>query len=470
MAGRALGVSEPNIQSLQSRLRGQLIRPADPAYESARRVYNGMIDKRPAMIVRCADVADVINAVNFARENRLTVAIRGGSHNVAGFAVCDGGLVIDLSSMKGIRVDPVSRTVRIEGGCTWGDVDHATHAFGMAVPGGIISTTGVAGLTLGGGIGYLTRKYGLSCDNLLSADVVTADGNVVTASAKQAPELFWALRGGGGNFGVVTSFEFRLHPVSTVVAGPILYPIEKAREALRVYRDYMNRAPEDFNAFFAFLIVPPGPPFPEHLHMKTLCGVVCCYTGDPRGAADAMRPFTDFGPPAFAHTGEIPFPVLNSIFDPLLPPGLSHYWKADFMRELSEEAIDVYVKYGPAIPTIHSAMHIYAVNGAAQRVRNDETAYSYRDASFGNVIAAVCTDAADIPRHRQWVKEFWSAMHPHSAGGAYVNFLMEEGDERIRASYRGNYGRLVEVKDRYDPENLFHVNQNIRPSGSAAQA
>jgi FAD/FMN-containing dehydrogenase len=448
-----------------------LIRPGDETYESARQVYNRMIDKRPAMIVRCADSADVATAVNFARDNNLTVAIRCGSHNVAGFAVCDDGIVIDLSTMKGVRVDQQARTARIEGGCTWGDVDRAMHPLGLAVPGGIISTTGVAGLTLGGGIGYLTRKYGLSCDNLLSAEVVTADGATVTASAKENPDLFWALRGGGGNFGVVTSFEFRAHPVRNVVAGPILYPMESARDALRMYRHYMNYAPEDINAFFAFLIVPPAPPFPEHLHGKTVCGVVCCYLGDPKGAEDAIRPLMEFGPPVFAHTGEVPFPALQSIFDPLLPAGLHHYWKADFMKDLNEDAIDVYVKYGPAIPTVQSAMHIYPVNGAAHRMRNEDTAFAYRDANYANVIAAVCPDASDIPLHKEWVREFWSQMHPHSAGGAYVNFLMEdEGEERIAASYRGNYARLAEIKAQYDPKNLFCLNQNIRPAANASNA
>jgi FAD/FMN-containing dehydrogenase len=470
MAGQALKVTEQHIQDFAKRLRGKLIRPGDELYESARRVYNGMIDKRPAMIVRCANAADVIAAVHFARENSFQIAIRAGGHNVAGFAVCDGGMVIDLSPMKGIRVDPVSRTARVEGGCTWGDLDHATHAFGLVTPGGIISTTGVAGLTLGGGIGHLTRKFGLSCDNLISADVVTADGSLVTASATEHPDLFWALRGGGGNFGVVTSFEFRLHALKTVVAGPILYPLERARDALRLYRHYMSNAPEDMNAFFAFLIVPPGPPFPERLHGKTLCGVVCCYTGDPKGAEDAIRPFKDFGPPEFAATHEMPVPALQSFFDPLLPPGLSHYWKADFMKDLSEDAIDVYVKYGPLIPTVSSAMHIYPVSGAAHRLSNDATAFSYRDANYVNVIAAVCPDAADIPRHKEWVREFWSAMHPHSAGGAYVNFLMEEGDERIAASYRGNYERLAKIKSRYDPANLFRVNQNIRPAAGSSNA
>jgi FAD/FMN-containing dehydrogenase len=454
---------------LQARFRGEVVVPGHPAYDSARKVYNAMIDKRPRVIVRCADTADVISAVKYARQNHLRAAIRGGGHNGGGLGTCDDGLVIDLGRMKGVHVDTADGTIRVEGGCTWGDVDHATSAFGLATPSGIISTTGVAGLTLGGGIGHLTRKYGLLCDNLISADVVTAGGKMLTASDAENPDLFWALRGGGGNFGVVTSFEFRLHPVNTVTAGPILYSLEKSRGALRMYRDYMNSAPEDINAFFAFLIVPPGPPFPERLHGKTVCGVVSCYTGAPEGAEAAIRPFMEFGPPEFAVTHEMPFAALQRFFDPLLPAGMNHYWKADFMRDLSDEAIEVYAKYGPEVPTVSSAMHIYPVNGAAHRVSNDATAFSYRDANYVNVIAAVCPDAADIPRHRKWVREFWSAMHPHSAGGAYVNFLMEdEGDERVAASYRGNYKRLAEIKSRYDPQNLFCVNQNIRPAGAAS--
>jgi FAD/FMN-containing dehydrogenase len=446
-------------------VRGELILPVDGGYDAARKVYNAMIDKHPALIMRCADIADVIAAVNFAREHKLAIAIRGGSHNVAGFGTCDDGLVIDLSRMKGIRVDPVKRTVRAEGGCTWGDVDHATHAFGLAAPGGIISTTGIAGLTLGGGIGHLTRKYGLSCDNLISADVVTADGRLITASADQNADLFWGLRGGGGNFGVVTSFEFRLHPVSTVFAGPILYPLEKSKDALRFYRDYMAKAPEDMNAFFAFLIVPPGPPFPEHLHNKTLCGVVCCYTGSLDKAEQVVRPLREFGPPVFEHVGPIPFPMLQSAFDALVPPGLQNYWKADFVKDLTDEVIEAHVKYGPDVPTIHTALHIYPVSGAAHRVGRDDTAFSYREAGFTHVIAALYPDPADTPKNKTWVQNYWSELHPHSAGGAYVNFMMEEGEDRVAASYRDNYERLARVKAKYDPNNLFHVNQNIKPAG-----
>jgi FAD/FMN-containing dehydrogenase len=452
------------IATFKAALRGKLFRPNDEGYDEARRVWNGMIDRRPVAIVRCAGVADVIAAVNFAREQGLPVAIRGGSHNVTGNAVCDGGVVIDLSNMKGIRVDPEKRTVRAEGGCTWGDVDHATHVFGLAAPGGIISTTGIAGLSLGGGIGHLTRKYGLSCDNLISADVVLADGSFVTASEKKNPDLFWGLRGGGGNFGVVTSFEFKAHPVSEVMAGPILWPLEKSREALRLYRDFMDKAPEDFNAFFAFLIVPPGPPFPKELHNKTMCGVVAMYTG-PQAKADAVvAPLRKFGPPALDFFGPLPFPVVQSMFDALVPEGLQNYWKADFVTVLSDVLIEAHVTHGPGIPTINSALHIYPVSGAANRVGKGDTAFFYRDAKYVHVIAAMYPNPADTAKNVAWVRDYWSALHPHSAGGAYVNFLMEEGEDRVRATYGDNYERLVAVKRTYDPTNLFRLNQNIRPT------
>jgi len=371
---------------------------------------------------------------------------------------------VEESTMKGIRVDPEKRTVRAEGGCTWGDLDHATHVFGLAAPGGIISTTGIAGLSLGGGIGHLTRKYGLSCDNLLSADVVLADGSFVTASEKKNPDLFWGLRGGGGNFGVVTSFEFKLHPVSEVMAGPILWPLEKSREALRLYRNFMDEAPEDFNAFFAFLIVPPGPPFPQNLHNKTLCGVVAMYTG-PQAKADAvLAPLRKFGPPVLDFFGPLPYPVVQRMFDALVPEGLQNYWKADFVNELSDEVIEAHVTHGPGIPTINSAMHIYPVSGAANRVGKGDTAFFYRDAKYVHVIAAMYPNPADTAKNVAWVRDYWSALHPYSAGGAYVNFLMEEGEDRVRATYGANYDKLVAIKRTYDPNNLFRLNQNVRPT------
>ncbi len=466
-------LQDSDIQYFKQTFRGSVLTPEDQGYDEARSVYNRMIDRRPRLIARCRNVADVISAVNFARLHDLPPAIRGGGHNVAGFGVCDDGIVIDMSLMKGVRVDPEQRTVRAEAGCTWGDVDHATHAFGLAAPGGIISTTGIAGLTLGGGVGHLTRKYGLSCDSLVSVDVVTADGRFLVASDDRNADLFWAIRGGGGNFGVVTSFEYRLHPVRDVVAGPILYTLDKAREAMRRYRDFMNGAPDEVNAFFAFLKVPPGPPFPETMWNQTMCGAVTCYLGPPERVNDVLRPLIEFGPPALVGLMEMPFPALQSAFDPLVPKGLLHYWKADFVDELTDDMIDVHVQFGPMIPTISSALHIYPVSGAAQQRGRHETAWSYRDAQYVHVIAAMYENDADTEGNRAWVREYWKALHPLSAGGAYVNFLMDQQDEdegRVAASYRDNYERLASVKAKYDPANMFSLNQNIKPAATPISA
>lgn len=460
----APGLTDPAMDTLIATLRGRAIRPGQDDYEAARKVYNAMIDRRPRLIAQCADVADVIRCVNFARDQKLPLAVRGGGHSVPGFGTCDDGVVIDLGRLKGIRVDAAQRVARVEGGCTWGDVDHATHVFGLATPGGLISTTGVGGLTTGGGFGYLTRKYGLVCDNLLSADVVTADGALRTASAAENPDLFWAIRGGGGNFGIVTSFEFRLHPISMVYAGPVLYPLEQAAEAMRFFDDFLQTSPRELSAFFAFMIVPPGPPFPEALHMKTVCGIMCCYCGDVADGETITQPLRDFGPPAFAHTGPMPYPVLQSLFDPLLPPGLQHYWKADFTNDLREAGIAAHLQYGPRIPTVNSAMHIYPMDGAVHDVPRDATAFAYRNVRYSHILAAVSPDPAPMPQYREWVRDYWSALHPHSAGGAYVNFLMDEGEERIASSYTENYRRLAAVKAKYDPGNVFRVNQNIKPA------
>jgi FAD/FMN-containing dehydrogenase len=458
-------IEETAIAGLRTGLRGELVQPDDQGYDEARKVYNGMIDKRPALIARAADAADVISAVNFARDNEMLLAVRGGGHNGAGLGTNDGGLVIDLSPMRGVRVDPEARTVRVEGGATWGEVDHATHAFGLAVPTGIISSTGVGGLTLGGGHGYLTRKYGLTIDNLLSADVVLADGSLVTTSEEAYEDLFWAIRGGGGNFGVVTSFEFKAHPVSTIIGGPTLWPLEQASEAMRFYRDFMEQASEDVYGFFAFLKVPPGPPFPEHLHFKTMCAVVWCYVGAPEEAEEVFRTAREFGPPAFEFLGSMPLPALNGMFDALFPAGMQWFWKHNFVNELSEESISLYVEHGSKIPTLLSAIHLYPVDGAAHQVGEDETAFSYRSARWSAVYVGIDPDPANKDLVAGWAKDTWEALHPHSAGGAYVNMTMEEGEDRIRASYRGNYDRLVEVKEKYDPTNLFSVNQNIKPQG-----
>lgn len=450
------------VTELSTLVRGHIVQPTDADYDATRAVYNGMIDRYPGLIIQCRDVADVMHCVNFAREQSLLLAVRGGGHNGGGLGTCDQGMVIDLRHMKGIRVDPAARTVRVEGGCTWSEVDHATHAFGLAVPCGIISSTGVGGLTLGGGLGHLTRKCGLTIDNLLEADVVLADGSLVTANAQQHTELYWALRGGGGNFGVVTSFLFRAHPVKMVMAGPTFWPLEKAAEVMRWYRDFIVTAPEDLNGFFAFLTVPPVAPFPESLHGQKVCGVVWCYTGDD--ADKVFKPIAEFGPPLLHAIMPLPFPALQGFFDGLYPAGDQWYWRADFVNELSDASIAEHVKFAARMPTPQSTMHLYPIDGAAHRVKSGDTAFSYREARWGAVFAGVSNDVADVPAITAWTKNYWDAVHPYSAGGAYVNMMMDdEGDERVRASYRDNYPRLAAVKKRYDPGNLFRVNQNIKP-------
>ncbi len=453
-----------SVAELKTNLRGRVIEPQDADYDDARTVYNAMIDKKPRLIARCADVADVIYAVNFARNNGLLLAIRSGGHNGGGLGICDDGLVIDLSLIKYTRVDPNARTVTVGGGCTWGDVDHATHIFGLAAPSGIISTTGVGGLTLGGGIGHLTRKCGLTIDNLVSADLVLADGRFVKANTEENPDLFWAIRGGGGNFGVVTSFTFRLHPIDTVYAGPMLYELNEATEVMRWYRQFIKSAAEDLNGWFAFMTVPPGPPFPEDLHLKKMCGIVWTWAGDQSKAEETFKPIRAFKKPALDLVGPLPQPVLQGMFDGLYPPGLQWYWRADFVRELSDEAIAEHVQFAEALPSMHSTMHLYPINGAAARVGKDETAWNYRDATWSQVMVGVDPDPANNEKTISWTKRYWDALHPYSAGGAYVNFMMDEGEERVKATYGDNYKRLVEIKNKYDPGNLFRVNQNIRPS------
>ena len=458
-------IDQATIEEFKASLRGQLIQPSDEDYKEACKIYNAMIDRRPGMIACCADVADVMAAVNFAREHDVLVAIRGGGHNGPGLGTCDDGLVIDLSPIKYTRVDPQARTVQVGGGCTWGDVDHATHAFGLATPSGVVSTTGVGGLTLGGGHGYLTRKYGLTIDNLLAADMVLADGSFVTVSAEKNQDLFWAIRGGGGNFGVVTEFRFQLHPVHTIVGGPTLWHQEQTTEVMQWYRDFMQEAPEDLYGFFAILTVPPGPPFPEELHLKKMCGVVWCYTGPEAKAEEVFQPISEFGPPAMYGIQPMPYPALQGAFDALYPPGLQWYWKGDFVNELTDEAIALHVKHGYEMPTMHSTMHLYPIDGKTHQVGTDETPWDYRRAKWSKVIAGVDPDPENTEAITAWAKEYWEALHPHSAGGAYVNFMMEEGEDRVKATYGSNYERLAAIKQKYDPTNLFQVNQNIKPAG-----
>jgi FAD/FMN-containing dehydrogenase len=453
-----------SIKELKANLRGGAIEPDDKGYDDARRVYNAMIHKKPRLIAQCANVADVIRCVNFSREHDLLLAIRSGGHNAGGLGICDDGLVIDLALMKYTRVDPAARTVTAGAGCTWGDVDHATHVFGLATPSGIISTTGVGGLTLGGGIGHLTRKCGLTIDNLLSADVVLAEGKFVKASADENPDLFWAIRGGGGNFGVVTAFTFKLHPIDTVYGGPMFYELSETADVMKWYRDLIPSAPDDLNGFFAFLTVPPGPPFPEHLHMKKMCGIIWAYTGTLTKAEETFKPIRAFKKAALDLVGPLPQPALQSMFDGVYPPGLQWYWRADFVNELSDDAIAQHIRFGNALPSMHSTMHLYPINGAASRVGKQDTAWNYRDATWAQVMVGVDPDPANNEKIISWTKSYYDALHPYSAGGAYVNFMMDEGEERVKATYGDNYERLVAIKNKYDPDNLFRVNQNIKPT------
>ena len=444
---------------------GQLIGPDDSSYDEARAVYNAMIDKHPALIARCTTPADVASAIAFARKHELLIAIRGGGHNGAGLGTCDDGLVIDLSPMKHVEVDPQARTVRVGGGCTWSEVDGATGEYGLATPSGIISTTGVGGLTLGGGLGHLTRKCGLAIDNLLEAEMVLANGDQVRASADSNPDLYWAIRGGGGNFGVVTSFLFRLHEVGTVVGGPTFWPIEQTAEVLTAYREFLPSAPRELNGFFAVHTVPPGPPFPEAIHLRKVCGVVWCYVGSEQDAAKAMAPLLEAVPEPLMHgVGSMPHAALQGAFDALYPAGEQWYWRADFVNEIPDEAVQIHAKFGAAMPTMKSTMHMYPIDGAVHDVAAGDTAWSYRDATWGSVFAGVDPDPANVATIRSWSIDYFEALHPFSAGGAYVNMMMDEGQERVQASYRGNYDRLARIKAAYDPENVFRVNQNILPA------
>jgi len=449
------------VEKFASQVRGKITFPGDPDYDSIRKVYNAMIDKHPGMFVKCVDVADVIHCVNFGRENGLLVSVRGGGHNAGGLGLCDDGLVIDLSGIKFVLVDPKEKTVKVGGGNVWGEVDHATHPFGLAVPAGIISTTGVGGLTLGGGVGYLARKYGLTIDNLLEADMVLADGSFVTVNANQNADLFWAIRGGGGNFGIVTAFKFRAHPVKTVFGGPTLWPIEKTNEIMKWYHQFIHNAPEELNGFIATLVI-PGPPFPESLHRKQFCGIIWCYVGDLEKAEEVFKPILAMDP-IFQHVGPMPYPAIQTLFDGLLPPGMQWYWRADFFDDLGPELSARHKEYGSKIPTPLSQMHLYPLTGAASRVAKDETPWAYRDAKYAGVIVGVDPDPANATKITQWTKDYWEALHPYSSGGAYLNFIMNEGQERIKASYRQNYDRLTKLKKKYDPNNFFRVNQNILP-------
>ncbi|MCW2802818.1 MAG: oxidoreductase [Propionibacteriaceae bacterium] len=454
-------------EELAAALLGPLVLPDDVDYDQVRAVYNAMINKRPAAIARCRDAVDVVTCIRFARTHGVEIAVRGGGHNAGGLGVWDGALVVDLSLMRSTTVHPDEHTVRADGGCLWADVDHATVGFGMATPSGIIASTGVGGLSLGGGMGYLARRCGLTVDNMLAADVVLADGSFVTASETSHGDLFWALRGGGGNFGVVTSFTFRCHDIGdhgVIIGGPVLYDFAEVADVMRWYRELLPSLPEDLNGWIGIITVPAGPPFPEEIWNRKACAIVWCYVGPHEVAEEVLAPIRAFGSPLLDGIQPMPFTALQSAFVPLYPPGLQWYWRADFFNEISDTAIAVHQKYGAQLPSSLSTMHLYPIDGAASRVRQDATAFSYRDGGWAGVIVGVDPDPANAEAIARWARDYWEELHPTSAGGAYINFMMNEGLDRIRASYRGNYDRLAEIKRRYDPDNVFHVNQNILPA------
>lgn len=451
---------------LKPKLSGELLFLGDAGYEGARKIWNGMIDKRPAMIARCAGTADVMAVVRFAREHDLPVAVRGGGHAVAGHAVCDGGLVIDLSAMTGVRVDPVGRVAWAQGGALWRDLDHETQAFGLAVTGGIVSHTGIGGLTLGGGIGWLMRKHGLSIDNLLSADVVTADGAFLRASEAEHTDLFWGLRGGGGNFGIVTSFEYRLHPLGPMVlAGMLIHPMDDTPEVLAFLRDFLVEAPDELGVIANLRFAPPLPVVPEELHGQPIVALIVCYAGGVEEGEEVVGPLREFGQPALDAIAPKPYTAHQAMLDPAFPHGRHYYWKSSELPPLTDDAIDVIVEQCSTITSPYSSIPVFTLGGAVSRVREEESAYSNRNAAHNiNIVAAWAPGDPEPDRHVEWVRGFWSAMQPH-ATGVYVNFMSDEPQERVRAAYGPEkYDRLVALKNKYDPTNLFHENQNIRPT------
>jgi FAD/FMN-containing dehydrogenase len=453
------------IKMLTEKVRGRVITGSDSDYDEARAVYNAMHDRKPRAIIQCVDSADVMAAVAAGRDVGLDLAIRGGGHSVPGFGTVEGGLVVDLSRMRSVRVDPIKKTARVGGGATWGDVDHATYPFGLAAPGGVVSTTGVAGLTLGGGIGYLTRSVGLSIDNLLSADVVLADGRQVTASDYQNEDLFWALRGGGGNFGVVTSFEFQLHEVRDIVGGPLFYDFDDATAVLECYRSFIDQAPEQLGCFFGWQIAPPLPFIPEGRVGDLFCALVTCWHGPHEEAERVLRPLRDAAEVKAESVALMPFPAMQSAFDALVPKGMRNYWKADFATELTDAVIAAHVEHGKRTPNVSSSMHLHPINGAVRRVGADETAFGHRDKRFAPVIVGIWPDPVDDEANTKWVRDYYAAIHPHSGGtGGYINFMSDDDDHRAADNYGVNYERLSSVKAAYDPDNIFHVNQNIAPA------
>ncbi len=455
MVERTLETSEGTVRELRSCLRGQLLRPGDDGYDTARRVFNGTIDKHPAMILRCAGTSDVVQGVNFAREQSLPLSVRAGGHSVAGKAVCEGGVMLDVSPMKGIRVDPARRTATAQPGLTLREFDHETQAFGLATTMGVISVTGIAGLTLGGGLGWLNGKYGLACDNLISADVVTADGRLVTASATEHEDLFWGVRGGGGNFGVVTSFEYQLHPVRTVLAGGVGYPLGKVREAMRFYHEFASNCPDELSTVAGLGIDSDGNPS---------FGVGVCYCGPLEEGESVLRPLREFGPPSSDDIHPMSYQMLQTSSDANFPPGRQHYWKSGYLVELSEDAVDVMLRFIVKKPSLTTGVGLQQLTGAASRVDPAATAFPHRGRRYDFLIQSNWEEPADSPRNIEWTREFFEAMRPFLRGGVYVNNLGDEGEDRVRAAYSSNYDRLVALKNKYDPTNLFRSTQNIKPT------
>lgn len=459
-------LDEELIGNLKARIHGDVCLPGDSGYEQARSIWNGMIDRHPGLVVRCKGTVDVIEAVNFARDNDLLLSVRGGGHNVSGSAVSDGGLMIDLSLMRGIHVDPEQRTARVQPGINWGDLDRETQLFGLVAPGGIVSDTGVAGLTVGGGFGWLSRKYGLTSDNLLSADVVTADGRLLKASATENPDLFWGIRGGGGNFGIVTSFEFQLHPVGPqVMGGLIIYPFEDAPEVIEFYREFTATTPDELGTLLVLRSAPPAPFIPEHLHGQPIVGIAVCYTGSVEAGAGVVRPVKEFGSPLVDLISPKPFAAVQTMFDAASPSGRRYYWKSEYLSGLSDEAGKTLVKYAGNLSSPMTSVLMFHLGGQISRIDEHESAAANRDASYVLNIQSAWEDPAESDKHIEWTRTFWRDMQPFSTGGVYVNFLSEdETGDRVRAAYRSNYERLIELKNKYDPTNLFRVNKNIQPT------
>ncbi|HEU5477415.1 MAG TPA: FAD-binding oxidoreductase [Gaiellaceae bacterium] len=450
-----------SVEGLASAVKGRVVEADAPDYDEARALYNAMIDKRPAAIAYCVDEADVAAAVRYATEHDLRIAVRGGGHNGGGLGSVDDGLVIDLSLMKAIEVDGGSKTARVQGGALLKEVLETTHQYGLTLPVGIIGTTGVGGLTLGGGVGHFSRAFGLTIDNLLAATVVLADGSVVQCDAEREPDLFWAIRGGGGNFGVVTQFTFRCHSATTVLAGPVLYDIDDAADVLRWYREFVPAQPDELGIWYGLVSVPPGPPFPEELHLRKVAALVLTQVGEEE--SDALRAARSFGTPLLDGVGPLPVPVWNTAFDGVYPPGDQWYWRGEFVDELSDDAIDVHLRYHESVPTWKSTMHLYSIDGAASRVGNDETAWGYRRAKWAQVIAGVDPDPTNAGAISEWARSYSDALKPYGMGGGYSNFAMDEPD-RVRGMFGANYDRLARVKTQYDPNNVFRVNQNIAPA------